>query len=209
VSSFSILAKKDSAVALSSAEPRSPIERRMPVSRAQTPKATEVYWARPGLSGGRGPGRGGAARGHLERRADQLGFHRRGHRPADDRAREAVEHRRQVERALIRSDAADVGEPELVRPRGAKAAADQIRRRAHAPQADGRSPAPLAPAGASQARLAHQALDPLAGDADALAAQLGVDARRAVGAAALGRRIAPTRRRSSRARGGQRRRSQA
>ena len=42
---------------------------------------------------------------------------------------------------------------------------------------------PLAPAHARQARRAHQPGDALAADADALAAQLGVDARRAVGPA--------------------------
>ncbi len=131
------------------------------------------------------PGGAPADGGHLERRHDELRFHPLGHRPADDRPRVAVDHRGQVEAALAGGDLADVGEPELVGAVGPKAAADQVRGGAHALQADRRPPAPAPAHGAPEARLCHLALDPLSRDADALATQLGVHARRAVAAPAI------------------------
>src|SRR5438094_494709 len=61
-----------------------------------------------------GPGPSATKR-HLERVDDELRTQVVGHRPADDRAREGVLNRCQVEEALPRSEVRDVGDPQDVR----------------------------------------------------------------------------------------------
>ena len=58
-----------------------------------------------------------AVDGHLEGVDDELGAEVVGDRPADDPARVAVEHDRDVEPALPGAHVADVGDPEPVRRR--------------------------------------------------------------------------------------------
>jgi hypothetical protein len=90
--------------------------------------------------------------------------------------------RREIEKAGPGRDVGDVGDPELVRLFGREVAIDQV----------GRWPAPLVadrrageapPADAGEAGRAHQALDPLAPDADAGFHEIGMDARGAIGPA--------------------------
>jgi len=56
--------------------------------------------------------------GHIEGFHDDAGSHVVVHRPADDLAREQVDHHGQVEPAFVGADVGDVGNPLLVRPRG-------------------------------------------------------------------------------------------
>jgi len=65
--------------------------------------------------------------GHLKRPGDQLGFGDRPHLPADDPAAEAVEHRGQVQHALIGGDLLEIGAPQLVGRGRLEVAADEVR----------------------------------------------------------------------------------
>jgi hypothetical protein len=121
----------------------------------------------------------------LERLNDELCAHVRVHRPADDRPREAVGDRGEVELALVGRDLLDVGCPQLVGPGGGEVATDEVvgghdARHAH------RRAGPAAHVGPLEARRDHQPLDALAPHAHAPFAELGMDARRAIQAAAGG-----------------------
>ena len=134
------------------------------------------------------------AHGHLERVEDQLGAQVVGHRPADDAAREGVEHDREMHeahghrprRACPREGGGDVGDPELVRRHGGEVALHQVGRRPHLAIPSRRRGPAAAVAGTHEPRFAHQpgyalATMPLAGRA-----QLGVDAQGPVGPAGCG-----------------------
>jgi hypothetical protein len=109
------------------------------------------------------------------------------HRPADDAAAVGVEDDREEEPALAGRQVGDVGEPQLVWPRGGEAATDEVRRRRGRRVGDRRS-APLPATGdALQLELAHQAGDTLAADTDAVRlAQLGMHAWCTIGLERLG-----------------------
>jgi hypothetical protein len=118
--------------------------------------------------------------GHLERVDDELGPEVVGDRPADDPAAVAVHHRRQVQPPLPRADVGDVRAPEPVDRGRREVALDQVRGGPRALHADRGLAAPAADL-PGQAGAAHQPLDALATDTDAiLQAQLGVHARRPV-----------------------------
>ena len=134
------------------------------------------------------------AHGHLERVEDQLGAQVVGHRPADDAAREGVEHDREMHeahghrprRACPREGGGDVGDPELVRRHGGEVALHQVGRRPRLAIPSRRRGPAAAVAGTHEPRFAHQpgyalATMPLAGRA-----QLGVDAQGPVGPAGCG-----------------------
>jgi hypothetical protein len=123
-----------------------------------------------------------AGDGHLERVDDKLGAQVVGDRPADDPAAVAVHHRGQIQPALPGAQIGDVSDPQPVRASGLKVALDEVGRRSDAGHAD-RGLAATAADQAADLGLAHQALDALAADPDALVAQLGVHPRGAVGAA--------------------------
>jgi hypothetical protein len=118
---------------------------------------------------------------HVQGVEDELGAQVEAHCPADDAPGEGVEDDGKVEEAGPGRDVGDVGNPELVRPLGPEIPIDQIGGRPHPLVADG-GPGLPSPAHADKAGRTHQALHPLATDTDARVRQLGVDARRAVGA---------------------------
>ena len=132
------------------------------------------------------PGVGAAARdGHLERVDDELGAQVVGDRPADDPAAVAVHHGGQVQPALPGPDVGDVGRPQAIARDRVEVALDQVRGGPHALDADRRLAASALDL-PGQAGAAHQPLDALATDTDAvLEAQLGVHARRPIGLQAL------------------------
>ena len=70
--------------------------------------------------------------GHLKRRTDQFGRHRRRHGPADDLAREEVHHRGQVQPAAARAQIGDVGHPGLVGTGGLELPVQHVARRGQA-----------------------------------------------------------------------------
>ena len=75
----------------------------------------------PGRSDGSSPGLRPASRDrHLDRVDDELGPQVGAHRPADDPAAVAVDHRGEIEPALPGEDVLDVRDPELVRAGGLK-----------------------------------------------------------------------------------------
>jgi hypothetical protein len=117
---------------------------------------------------------------HLQRIADQLGAHVIGHAPADDPAAEDVLDGDEVQPALPRLEVRDVGDPQAVRRGGQEGAIDEVLADADAWHPD-RRPAALSGHEPGQAGLAHEALDALFADANAVDhGQLGVDARRPV-----------------------------
>src|SRR6266536_3090562 len=124
-------------------------------------------------------GRLASADRHLERVDDELGLHVGAHRPADDLAAEAVDHRGEVERALPGRDVLDVGGPQPVRPRRVEVALDEIVGDPYAGDAEGG--AELAPLHVSRhPGGSHQSLDPLAAQPDPLIAEVEVDPPSAV-----------------------------
>ena len=121
--------------------------------------------------------------GHVERGKRQLVAEVVGHGPADDAAREQVEHHGQVQPALGGPDVGQVGQPDPVRRPGREVAPEQVRRHREGMRAVRRAAEPaLAPG--RQAHAAHQARDPLAADPPAMGTQGGMHARAAVAAAA-------------------------
>jgi hypothetical protein len=118
--------------------------------------------------------------GHVESIEHELGLQIVAHRPADDPAREGIQHDSQVEEPGPGRDVGDVRDPEPVRRIGVEVPVDQIASGAHPLVREGRA-GTLAAADAGQVRRFHQPLDPLAGDMDALIDELGVDARRPIG----------------------------
>ena len=104
---------------------------------------------------------------HLERVDDELGAHVIGHRPADDPARVGVLDGGEVDPALPGAQVGDVGHPQHVGLGRAEVALDEVVGDADAADADRRAAA----LGAHQARDAggaHEALDALARDHDAV-----------------------------------------
>lgn len=118
--------------------------------------------------------------GHAERVEHERGRLGAVDRPADDHARERVQHDAAVELAFARRVLGDVGHPQLVQARAAELPRDQIERR------DLPDAGPLGePPGrqAFDAELAHDRLDGVVADDDlAAVSQLRGDAQRAVGA---------------------------
>ena len=120
---------------------------------------------------------------HLQRVDDQLCAHVLGHRPADDRPREGVLHRRRVDPALPAAQIGDVSDPEHVGGSGAEVPLHQVIGDPHPWHPDCGSPA-LFGHQAADPGLAHQPLHPLSRDLDLVAEpQLGVDAPGIVDAA--------------------------
>jgi hypothetical protein len=123
--------------------------------------------------------------GHVERVDDELGSEVIGDRPADDEAAPRVDHHRAVDASVAGWVLGDVGDPQPVRSGGLELADDQIIGRDGVAVAS--CAALAAPAGdALELGVAHEALHPLAADADVLAeAELGVHPRAAIGATGL------------------------
>src|SRR5947207_6798393 len=63
---------------------------------------------------------------HLERVEHEVGAHVRRELPADDHPAVGVEHEREVDEPLPAAQVAQVGDPELVRTRGAEVALDEV-----------------------------------------------------------------------------------
>jgi len=124
--------------------------------------------------------------GVLQRAQHQVGVGPVGGLPAHDPPRERIPHAGQPQRPLPGGDPGDVGHPQPVRLACGELAVDQVRRRRRPWVLAGRRPPPLAHKRALQASLAHEPLHALAADPDAVAAQLGVDPWRPVGAARAG-----------------------
>jgi hypothetical protein len=122
----------------------------------------------------------------LQRAQHQLGVGPVRRLPAHHPPGERVAHAGQPQSALPGGDARDVGHPQPVGRVGVEVAVDQIRCRCGRRVAAGAAAAALAHERALQAGLAHQPLHPLAADPDALAAQLGMDLGRPIGAAGVG-----------------------
>lgn len=117
---------------------------------------------------------------HLQRVHHQIARHAIGHRPADDRAREGVDHDGKVEPSFVRLVLGDVRHPEPVRGIGLEVAGDEVieQRVQHATAA--RSPGP-ATVNALQTQLLHEPLDTFPAAANTVReAQLRVDPRAAV-----------------------------
>ncbi len=106
------------------------------------------------------------------------------HRPADDAAREAVDHSSEVQPAGRCRDVLDVGDPELIRSRGSEVAEDKVIGSPDAGDAD-RRPGTFAWHSSREALRPHQPLDAFAPDVDPLLTKRSVDAADAVGAATL------------------------
>lgn len=66
--------------------------------------------------------------GHQQRINGQVAAHARFHRPANDLAREQIEHYRQIQPAFIGADVGDVGDPDLVRLADVELALQPVRR---------------------------------------------------------------------------------
>jgi hypothetical protein len=105
-----------------------------------------------------------------------------GHGPADDAAAEGILDGGQIEPALPGGQVGDVGDPEAVGALAREAAIDEIIGHADTRHADRRAPSPTLDLPRDPA-LAHEPLDALSPDSDAVAvAELGVDAPGAVDA---------------------------
>jgi hypothetical protein len=102
-----------------------------------------------------------------------------GHAPADDLAGGQVLDGGQVEPALVGRQVGEVGEPDRVRPLGREAPPEEVRRDREVVPAVGGAGRPASPPAGGQAHLAHQPRHAPARVPPALAAQLGVDPRRA------------------------------
>ena len=177
------MAKKLSAIALSKQSPRLPIEAVIPASRSRLPEG-EARVLAPLVRVVDDPGGPASPERHFDRFDDQLGAEMLGHRPADDAPTVGIEHHREIEEARPRRDIGDVRDPEPIGSGGGELALDEVRRRRHLGAAPRRA-RPLAAVAALQPGEPKQARDPLAGAADALVAQFGMDARRAVACPAL------------------------
>src|SRR5215210_898884 len=125
----------------------------------------------------------------LERVDDELSAEMVLERPANDATAVAVDDDREVQPALPAAQVGDVGNPQPVRRRRMEVALDEIVGDTNARDADRRA-APTSFDRAADACLAHQPLDPLPTDGDAVGAQVAVDPGRAVGAAARDMQLA-------------------
>jgi hypothetical protein len=105
--------------------------------------------------------------GHLERVDDEPGLHALVDRPADDAAREAVDHDGEVEEALPRPHVRQVRDPEAIGRLRAEVAPHEVLGDPDAGHAPRRaSPAP--PHAPREPAPAHEPLDALARDTHAL-----------------------------------------
>jgi hypothetical protein len=121
-----------------------------------------------------GVGRSAPRQGHLQGPQRQLGAQVIGHRPAHHAAREAVQHRRQVEPALPGADVGDIADPELVWMRRGEVPLHQVRQQCEGIP-DGGAPVALGNA-SGEAGTAHQPRHPFAAVPVAADVQLRVDA---------------------------------
>ena len=117
--------------------------------------------------------------GHLKRRTDQFGRHRRRHGPADDLAREEVHHRGQVQPAAARAQIGDVGHPGLVGTGGLELPVQHVARRGQAVPAVRRVDE-LALPRRSQPVGTHEAAHPVAPQLDPFASQRGLQTPTAI-----------------------------
>jgi hypothetical protein len=118
---------------------------------------------------------------HDEGVDDELSVGMGAHGPADQAAVAEVPHAGDMELAFSGRELGDVGDPALVRACRGEVPVEPVRRRR-----DVRSPAtPFALVNAHQPVLAHQPGDPLAAEVVTASAELAVDPRCPVGAAAL------------------------
>ena len=113
---------------------------------------------------------------HVERVENQLGSQMVSHRPADNPTAVRVEYYGKVQEAGPRRNVGDIGDPELVRPLGAKVPVDEIGRRSRIAVSDGGS-RPSASANPANAALSHQSSDALARHVNTLFAEIGMDVR--------------------------------
>ena len=108
--------------------------------------------------------------GHPQSGTDQLGRHARGHRPADDLAREQVHHHRQIQPAAAGTQVGNVGDPCLVRARGVELPVQHIGRHRQAVPAIGRVHE-LAMPDRAQPVFTHQPANPMAAKLQPFGAQ--------------------------------------
>src|SRR3954470_23209804 len=112
-----------------------------------------------------------AREGHPERVENEVGAHVAGELPADDPAREDVDDEAEVDHPLPAADIGEVRDPQPVGSVGAEVAVDAVRRPVVSRVRARRAPRLAAPLGALDALAAHQSLDPVAADRDAVTAQ--------------------------------------
>ena len=116
---------------------------------------------------------------HVERVDHELFAHVIRHRPTDNATAEDVEHDGEIQEAAPCRDVRDVGDPELIRSIGGEAAFDKIGSWSSVFVAYGRN-CGLAPRSPVNARIAHQSCNTLGADANAVVAQLCVNAWTAI-----------------------------
>ena len=117
---------------------------------------------------------------HVQRVEHELGLEIMAHCPADDAAREGIQHDSQIQEPGPGRDVGDVRDPQPVRLIGVEVPVDQIAGGTNPLVPQGRTGA-LAAADANEAGRSHQPFDPLAADRDAFIDEFGVDARRPIG----------------------------
>src|SRR6266516_4945256 len=110
---------------------------------------------------------------HLERVEDEVGAHVHRELPADDHPAVGVDHEREVDESFPAAQVAQVGDPELVRTRGAEVALDEVGPPRRQRVRLGRLPRLAAPLRADDPARAHQPLHaaarhPLAGTRERL-----------------------------------------
>jgi len=124
------------------------------------------------------------AQRHLQGIQDQLRSEIVGHGPADHPAAEDIEHNGQEQEPCPGGNIRDIGHPELIRTFGREVPLNQIRSGLRPGAANGRTDS-LAPAYPHEPGFSHQSGYPLAADCNPLLAQLYMNPRRPVGAAAF------------------------
>jgi len=164
------------------------MDRRSPSRWHAATHAVEVYSLGAAVSmEDRGVHPPAAASGNpgRQRAHDQGGVVVVAHRVAEQVPRCQVDHRRQVQPALVGGDVGHIPAPGHVRPVGVEQAPDQVGggRCGHVRLGEA---APAARTVPDDAVRAHQPLHPLAIDPLAAAAQLGMHPRRPVGAMRVG-----------------------
>ncbi len=120
---------------------------------------------------------------HVERFEHELGAEVLAHRPADDAAGEDIEGHRDVEPTRPGPHIGDVRHPQLVGAVDCEVALDEVGMRSDVGCWDRRSPA-LAAMDALDACAAHEAFDATVTDLHTVVPELGMHARRPIGAAA-------------------------
>ncbi len=117
---------------------------------------------------------------HLQGLEHQIGPQVRCHGPSDYAPAPSIQHDGQEEESRCGGNVGDIGDPELVRPRGGEARLHQVWRRSCFLVARGGAPLPP-PARTSQTTYAHQTSHALVVDRVPLVAQLGMHTRTSVG----------------------------